>query len=406
MHDALEGVTVLDFTQVIAGPYCSLMLADLGAEVIKVEHPERGDLMRLTDPRVSADASYPFLMINRNKQSVAIDFTKPRAIELIRSLAEKVDVLLAGFRPGTLERYDLGYEQLRERNPGLIYASISGFGTWGPYAKRGAYDLIVQAMCGIMRVTGKDGETKPARMGFPFIDVSSASFMVSSILAALLSRARSGEGQHVEVSLLEAAQAGSIWHAARWFHAQEVSSQYGPGLPFLMFPYRIFEAADGHLVVSIGGGKQWPRACEILGLDDELRDDPALGNARGRYENRERVLPPIEAAMKGREVAELVEAFAAAGIPAGAVNTVAESLQDPHVAERGFVDFEHPEVGSVRTLATPLRSSKTRTEVRRLPPRLGQHTREVLAGLGVDAAEIDSLAAGGIIRVDDAGGDG
>ncbi len=392
MYTALEDIKVIDFTQMIAGPYCSMCLADMGAEVIKIEHPERGDLIRRSHPHIEGE-SYPYLMLNRNKRSLAVDLTNPKAQEVLRELIDKADVLVCSLRPGALDRYGMSYERLAERNPRLVYCAISGFGVTGPYSERGGYDLIAQAASGMMSVTGEPGGT-PTRCGFPVLDVLAGSFALSSILAALREREKTQKGQLVDVSLVESGLACGLWQAARFFHSGEVAKSHGTGHP-AMSPYQVFKGSDRWFALAINSDRHWPHACKIMGLE-ELVEDPRFLTGRNRYDNRGALLPLMEARFATQPADHWIERFVEVDIPCGPVNTIDRALENPHIQARGMImDYEHPELGALRAPAPPMRSSSTKAEVRSAPPGIGEHTEDILRSAGLDQGRIEALVAEG-----------
>ena len=408
MAGPLDGVRVLDLTRILAGPYCTMVLADLGADVIKIEQPVSGDPVRGNGPFLSPDGdthdgdgeqySTYFMSINRGKRSVAIDMGKPEGKELLLRLAERSDVLIENFRPGTMERFGLGHETLRARNPRLVVCSVSGFGQTGPYAHRPALDIIVQGMGGMLSITGEPGGG-PVRPGASIGDITAALFATIAVQAALLERERSGEGQYIDISMLDCQVAIMENAFMRYFSLGEVPGRIGTRHPSST-PFQAFETADGHVVVAIMGGstEQWPLFCAAI-EHVELIDDDRYGTGWDRTEHREELVPIIEEAMRLKTTAEWVEVLSEMGVPVGPVQDIAQVAADPQLAHRGmFVELDHPALGPVTFTGNPLKLSRTPGAPVRVPPRLGEHTAEVLAGvLGMSDAEIGALIAGAAV---------
>ncbi len=397
MSRPLDGVTILDLTWVLAGPYASMVLCDLGADVIKVERPPWGDIARTTGPYQNGWSGY-FFSINRGKRSVSIDLGKAEGRELFQKLAEKVDVVMENFTPGTMERLGVGYEALAARNPRLIFASTSGFGQTGPYRERPALDIVVQAMGGVMSITGDPGG-RPVRPGASYGDIVAGLYTTIGIMAALHERERSGRGQAVDISMLDC-QVSVLENAImRYGVTGKAPEALGTRHPSAT-PFQAFPTADGYVVVALGFGveNQWGLFCGILGLT-ELIDDPRFNTGPKRTARHAELEPIIEAAMRQRSTAEWLRDFEGAGIPSGPVNTVPEMLADPQVAARDMVrPVTHHTAGTIRIADTPVRLSRSETGIKGPPPDLGQDTREVLAEfLGLDDATVEALAAAGVV---------
>jgi crotonobetainyl-CoA:carnitine CoA-transferase CaiB-like acyl-CoA transferase len=398
MSGPLTGLLVLDLTWYLAGPYATMILADLGAEVLKVERPPAGDPARGNGPYWDAAGQYSsyFMSVNRGKQSVLVDLKQPRGVEIVRALAERADVLVENMLPGAMERLGLGYERLAERNPRLVYASLSGFGQTGPYARRPALDVIIQAMAGTMSITGEpDGE--PMRAGASVGDITGALYTTIGILAALQERERSGRGQRLDVALLEA-QVALLENAfARYFSSGEVPERQGTSHP-LITPFQAFPTADGYLVVAASPQTHWWALCRVLGRDD-LKDDPRFAERAARTRHRAELIPILSAIFRERPTAEWVSLLIEAGVPCGPVNTIDAVAADPHLTERGiFTDLDVPGLGPARTVGSPLHLDRTPAGPAGPPPRLGEHTDRALAAhLGLDAAALAALRAEGVI---------
>ena len=385
----LAGLKVLDCTHVIAGAWCSMMLADLGAEVIKIE-PLAGEVTR-GHPKARFKA---FDYVNRNKRAIAVDLANPEGAALVRDLARTADVFVENYRPGALQRMGLGYEDLAAVNPRLVYASVSGFGLSGPYAERGGFDLIAQGMSGIMSFTGQPDDPRPTAAGVPLSDLNAGVFAALAVLAALRHRDVSGDGQHVESSLLESALSYTVWETGMYLSTGEVARPNG-SRHRLAAPYEAMATADGHIIVGVNNDRLWARFCEALG-DPSLKDDPDFAIGRDRVNNRLALQARIEAILTTGTTESWVERLNAFGIPCGPINTIEEALADPQIAARGLV----AEVEGRKFVRAPMGFSKTPVTVARGVPRIGQDSRDVLraAGLGDDA--IDDLAARGVVGLD------
>jgi crotonobetainyl-CoA:carnitine CoA-transferase CaiB-like acyl-CoA transferase len=382
----LAGLKVLDCTHVIAGAWCSMMLADLGAEVIKIE-PLEGEVTR-GHPKARFKA---FDYVNRNKRAIAVDLANPKGAELIRNLARTADVFVENYRPGSLQRMGLGYEDLAKVNPGLVYASVSGFGLTGPYAERGGFDLIAQGMSGIMSFTGQPDDPRPTAAGVPVSDLNAGVFAALAVLAALRHRDATGEGQHVESSLLESAVSYTVWETGLYLSTGEISKRSG-SRHRLAAPYEAMKTSDGHIVVGVNNDRLWGRFCDALG-DPGLKSDPLYANGRERVNNRDQLQARIETILTTATTEAWIERLTAVGIPCGPINTIDQALNDPQIAARGLV----AEIDGRRFVRAPMGFSKTPVKVARGVPGIGQHTREVLLGAGLTDAEIDVLAANGVV---------
>lgn len=383
---ALAGVRVIDCTHVIAGAWCSALLADLGADVIKIEPPQ-GEMTR-----DSGDRKFrPFDFVNRNKRTISLDLSKAEGVAVLAELADTADVFVENFRPGALDRLGLGYDMLAARNPGLVYCSVSGFGHDGPYRERGGFDLIAQAMSGIMSLTGIAGESEPVAAGVPISDLNAGVFAALGVMAALNERHRSGQGQRVETTLLEAAMSYTLWETGVYLTEGLVAGPVGTQHR-LAAPYEALKAADGHIVVGVNNPKLWQRFCDAIGLS-ALSTDPRFADNNIRVANRAELRVLLEAQLASESVATWTERLVAVGIPCGPINDVAQAAADPQVAHRGFfVETEG------RTFArAPLVMSRTPVAIRRGPGELGQHTYDVLREAGMDQQRIDALAAEGVI---------
>jgi crotonobetainyl-CoA:carnitine CoA-transferase CaiB-like acyl-CoA transferase len=397
MSDApLTGVTILDLSRVLSGPYCTMLAADMGARVIKIEHPKGGDDTRAWGPPFLAGESAYYLSINRNKESVALDFKTPDGRALLGRLVEKADVIVENFRPGTLDKLGLGYSQISERFPRLIYVSISGFGQNGPRRSEAGYDAIAQAEGGLMSITGvPDGP--PVRLGVAVADIVSGMFAFQGLLLALLSRGRTNRGQLVDVSLLDSVAALLTYQASRYFATGEVPTRTG-NRHMTIAPYDTYEAADGVLVLAVGNDTQWQRLCGVLKLDS-LRTDRRYETNAGRVTHYDQLRPELSQTVRTQPIGLLVESLRREGVPCGGVRSIPDALSDPQIAAREMVETViHPLAGPVRVLGIPTKLSDTPGAVRTPPPVLGEHTAAVLeAELGLSRIEIDRLAVAGAI---------
>jgi len=394
--DPLEGIRVVDLTRILAGPYCTQALADAGADVIKVEEPARGDDTRGWGPPFVNGESVYFLSVNRGKRGVAVDVKDPRGRDLVWRLIDRGDVLIENFRPGTLDRLGFSYEAVHARNPRLVYASVSGYGPDGPWGGRPGYDAVIQGEGGLMSLTGFP-EGPPTRVGASIADVLAGMTAFQAIVLALLRRTRTGEGGRVDVSLLESLLPTFAYHASTYLLTGAVPRRLGNRHPSLA-PYETFEAADGPVVLAVGSEGLWRDLCRSMG-EPELAEDPRFRTNALRVSNYEALRAHLAARLKARRVDEWLADWEEAGIPCGRVRTVAEALEMPQVEARGLlVEVDHPVAGRGRYVGSPIHLSDAGRSSRRPPPRLGQHTEEVLGELGLGPAEIGSLRAAGVIR--------
>jgi crotonobetainyl-CoA:carnitine CoA-transferase CaiB-like acyl-CoA transferase len=384
MAGALSGLKVLDCTHVIAGAYCSMVLADLDADVVKIEPPV-GETTR-GHPGAAFRA---FDFVNRNKRAIALDLTTERGAAALRKLAETADVFVENYRPGSLDRMGLGYAQLAKLNPRLIYCSVSGFGLDGPYRDRGGFDLIAQAMSGIMSFTGEEGSEVPCAAGVPLSDFNAGVFAAVGVLAALQSRHTTGKGQHVETSLLESALAYTVWESGLFLTTGEVAKRKG-ARHRLAAPYEALKTADGHMVVGVNNQRLWARFCQAIG-EPALAQDEAFDRPNRRVKNRDALQARIEAVLARDTTASWMVKLEAQGVPAGPLNTIAQAWDDPQVEARGLL----AEVDGRCFVRTPIKLHETPVVLRRGPAEVGEHTREVLAEGGFSLAEIDALVAEG-----------
>lgn len=371
MEAALSDVLVVDLSRVLAGPYCTMMLGDLGATVIKVEQPGKGDDTRHFGPPYIAGESAYYLGLNRNKQSITLDFTTPQGKEKLLGLIARATVLVENFRPGTLKAHGLDYASLHESHPGLIYCSISGYGATGPSASLPGYDFVAQAEAGIMAVTGEI-EGEPMRVGVPVGDVSAGMFGALSILAALHYRDRTSRGQHIDLSLLETTMSLLSNVSSNYLISGEESARYGNGHPNIV-PYQAFATSDGHLVVACGNDRLYQALCHLLGRED-LAEDPRFATNPLRVVNRAELVPVLQEAFRQRATAEWLPNLRAAGIPCGPIHQVSQAFNAPQIQERGLVwECDHPTAGKIKLVGSPMHLSETPTRLYKAPPLLGEH---------------------------------
>ena len=367
----LEGVKVLDLSRVLAGPYATMVLGDLGADVLKVEHPERGDDTRHWGPPFAGGESAYFLSINRNKRSIGVDLKDQKGLERVEKLAAGADVLIENWRRGTLEKLGLGYEKLKSANPDLVYCSITGFGP-GPEEDRPGYDFLVQARGGVMGITGQPGG-EPTKVGVAIADIVCGLFASNAILAALHRRSVTGEGARIEVPLFESTLGWLANRGQEYLTSGKDTGLIGNAHPSIV-PYQTFDAADRPLVVAVGNNTQFANLCEVIGRP-ELAEDERFATNPDRVANREALIPELQREFGGRSANEWADELRAAGVPSGPVNTLADVMADEHLLGSGMLqDLDHPSAGHLEMLASPVLVDGERLPIRRPPPTLGQHT--------------------------------
>lgn len=390
----LDDLTVIDLSRALAGPYCTMMLADLGARVIKVETPDGGDDTRGWGPPFLGGESAYFLSINRNKESLTLNLKASRGRDLLWRLLERADVLVENFRPGTMDRLGLPYDAVHKRVPRLVYCSISGFGQTGPYRERPAYDLIVQGMGGIMGITGEpDGP--PTKVGVAVGDICAGMFAAYAILAALRARDRTGRGQWVDASLLDGQVAWMTYAAANYFATGEDPSRFGSAHPNLV-PYQAFPSSDGFVNIAVGSEGLWQKFCEALEIP--VARDPRFATNAARVAHRTELLDMLMPVFARRTTAEWVDRLLRAGVPAGPISGMSEVMSDPQVGHRGMVvELDHPRAGRIRVNGVPVKLSETPGAVRMPPPVLGEHSEAILRSIGIGEDEIAALRKEGVI---------
>ncbi|HEY0484578.1 MAG TPA: CoA transferase [Kofleriaceae bacterium] len=397
MTGALHGIKVVELAQIMAGPTCGLLLADMGADVIKLEKLPGGDDARsYVEPAIHGEPA-SFMILNRNKRSLAVDLKAPGGLGVARRLLADADVVIENYRKGTLDKLGLGYDVLHALNPRLVYCAVSGYGRTGPYADKGGFDLIAQGFAGIMSVTGHPGGP-PAKAGTSIADINAGILAALGIVSALLARATTGRGQLVETSLMEAAIQQTYWQSAAFF-ATGINPGPTGSAHLLTAPYQAFATRDGW--INLGGANQanWERIARVIGRP-ELVADPRFATNQDRMQNLAALTALVGDALRERPSADWIRDFEAAGVPVGPVNQIGDMLADPQVAARDMVlEVDHPRAGRTRALGMPIKFSDAHADLTRPAPLLGQHTREILEALGYSAAEIDALAQTGTVRL-------
>ena len=392
----LTGVRVIDVTQIMAGPFCTMLLGDMGADVIKIEKPDGGDDVRRSGPPFVAGESATFLNIGRNKRSVVIDMKRPEGTEIVRNMARDADILVQNLRPGRLEGFGLGYEDVRAVNPALVYATITGYGRTGPYKDKPGFDLMAQGYSGIMGVTGHPGQP-PVKVSVPITDLNAGLFTAYGILAAYVNRLKTGKGQHVDSSLMEAGVAYTMWESAIYFTTGRSPGPNGSAHQ-ISAPYQALPTGDGYITVGGANQRNWENLCRAIGRADLIVDPRFLNNA-GRMANRPALETTLGETLMTQPMAHWLSVLEEAGVPCGPINDMAQVYADPQVIARDMVvEVEHPTAGTIRNVGIPVKFSETPGNIRRPPPRFGEHTEEVLTEYGYTTGEIDSLRDRGIIK--------
>ncbi len=396
MEAPLKGIRVIDLSRHLAGPYCSMLLADMGAEVIKVEQPGKGDETRTYGPPFIEGESVYFLSVNRNKKSITVNFQKDEGKDIIHRLIKKSDVSIENFRPGTLDKHGLGYNNAARINPKIIYASISGFGQTGPEKRRPGYDLSIQGMGGIMSLTG-DPSGPPNKVGTSIADILAGIYTCQGILLALIARSKTGKGQLVDISLLDCQVSLLTYQAGIYFATGSVPRRIGNQHPTIC-PYETFKASDGYINIAVGNNKLWHKFCDLLGLD-ETENDPKFSSNPKRVENRDELFTIIEKIISAKKSTEWLKLFDEEEIPAGPILTVDKTVNHPQVQAREMVvDITHPKAGQIKLTGIPVKLSDTPGSIENPPPLLGQHTDEILLDvLGYSKDEITELRKSEVI---------
>lgn len=388
-EQALEGIKILDLTRILAGPYATMILADMGADVIKIERPGSGDDSRAYGPYVNEESAY-FMSLNRNKRSMTMNLKSEDSIELFLKMVKEADIVIENFRPGTMEKLGIGYDILKEINPRIIYASSSGFGHTGPYRERAAYDAVVQAMGGVMSITG-ELNGKPTKVGTSIADITAGLYTTIGILSALQYRNRTGKGQKVDIAMLDT-QVSLLENAIARYYAlgQEVPKPLGNRHPSII-PFEDFETSDGSIMVAAGNDSLWKKLCEALGLS-ELAEDERFKTNFLRGENYDELRPLIAEPFKEKTTDEWIEILNEYGVANGPINDIERILKDPQIKAREMiVDIEHPKAGVMTIPGVPIKMSETQGEVREPAPLLGQHTEDILREFGLSEEEIEEM---------------
>jgi len=394
----LSGLVVVELTNVMAGPVGGLLLADMGAEVVKVERLPGGDDTRRAIPPEIQGESATFMIVNRNKRGIAVDLKHPDGLQVVRRLIDKADVVIENFRPGTMEKLGLGYDVLRASNPGLIYCKITGFGLNGPYAKRAGYDLIAQGMSGIMSLTGEGPGRPPVKVGVPIGDVTAGILASTGVLAAYIERLRTGEGQYVDTSLYEASMVHTYWQVAMAFATGESAGPMGSAHP-VAAPYQAIPTQDGWINIGAVSQATWVGMTRVLQLEHLLEDERFASN-RERMAHRDLLISLITEAMRSNSTDYWVDKFEQAGVPAGPVRKIKDMLEDPQTQPRDMViEVDHPVAAQVQALGLPIKFSHGNGVTRRGAPQYGEHTAEVLQELGYSGEEIAALAASQAVQL-------
>ena len=389
----LHGITVLDLTRVLSGPYCTMLLADLGARVIKVEQPGKGDDTRAWGPPFLQGESAYFLSVNRNKESLTLNFKHPDGLTVLLDLMTKVDVLVENFRPGTLTKMGLDYDQIGERFPRLVYCSISGFGHSGPRSKEAGYDAVMQAEAGLMSITGS-GDGPPFRLGVAIADIVTGMFAAQGVTAALFARERTGKGQNVDIAMLDSASALLTYQAGIFFATDTAPRRMGNRHPTIV-PYETFTASDGDFVIAVGNDEQWRKFCDVTGIAPEER----FATNRQRVTSYDELRPILVERLRTNTRAHWIAGLKNAGVPCGSVRDLEELFADPQMLARNMVaTIDHATIGAMRVLGSPIKLSETPASIRTPPPTLGQHTRAILMNdLGRTASSVAALQSEGVI---------
>ena len=390
----LEGVRVLELARTVAGPFCSMTLADMGAEVIKIEEPRHGDETRAMAPLWNGESAV-YLAVNRNKKSVAVDLKSDAGREIVLRLAESCDVLIENFRTGTAERLGVGYAQVSARNPRIIYCSVSGFGRAGPLAHKAAYDFIMQGYGGVMSVTGTP-EGEPVRIGYPSVDITAGLLAYGGIMTALWSREKTGRGQLVQSSLL-AGQIATMTHFAVAAQTSGVPPKPMGHATGTVVPYQAFMAADRYFLLAVGNDGLWKRFCRAIERSEWI-DDPRYATNSARVARRSELVSTLADLFRTRPAFDWVDSMDKFGVPATLIQNIAEVLQDEQVRDQGLVvNLPHPKIPDLKVTGVPIKLSETPGRISNPPPMLGEHTRETLRGIGFDDRELDELAGKGVI---------
>ena len=391
----LQGIRVIDFSQILAGPFCTMLLADMGADVVKVEKPNGGDDTRRYGPPFIEGESAAFLTLNRNKRSIVLDLKSEQGLGVVRRMLADADVMLHNFRPGVVERMGLGYADVSALNPAIVYCAVSGFGATGPYSQRAGFDLVAQGMSGLMSINGFP-DSPPAKVGVPMADLNTGMFCAYGILTAYINRLATGKGQHVDASLLESGMAYTLYESATYFATGEVAGPLGSAHRMIA-PYQAFATQDGYINIGAANQNNWERMCRAVGRDD-LLDDARFASNPERMVNIQSLTPIMEETFRTQTTAHWVEVLEQAGVPCGPIYNIEQVYADPHVQSRDMaVELQHPKAGGIRNIGVAVKLSDTPGSVRTPAPLLGQHTDDVLAEFGYSDADIAALRQSGAL---------
>ena len=391
----LQGIKVIDFSQILAGPFCTMLLADMGADVVKVEKPNGGDDTRRYGPPFIEGESAAFLTLNRNKRSIVLDLKSEQGLGVVRRMLADADVMLHNFRPGVVERMGLGYADVSALNPAIVYCAVSGFGATGPYSQRAGFDLVAQGMSGLMSINGFP-DAPPAKVGVPMADLNTGMFCAYGILTAYINRLATGKGQHVDASLLESGMAYTLYESATYFATGEVAGPLGSAHRMIA-PYQAFATQDGYINIGAANQNNWERMCRAVGRDDLLGDARFVSNPE-RMVNIQSLTPIMEETFRTQTTAHWVEVLERAGVPCGPIYNIEQVYADPHVQSRDMaVELQHPKAGGIRNIGVSVKLSDTPGSVRTPAPLLGQHTDDVLTEFGYSDADIAALRQSGAL---------
>lgn len=395
MTGPLEGIKVLELSRTLAGPFCSMQLADMGAEVIKVEQPGSGDETRkFTPPEVNGEATY-YMSLNRNKKGITVNLKTEEGQQIIKDLVKDSDILVENFKTGTMESFGLDYDTLKKINPRLIYCAVSGFGRTGPMRNEPAYDILMQGFGGLMSVTGEK-DREPAKAGFSIVDLSTGLYATIAILLALYSREQTGNGQYVEASLLESVISLSSYLGQSTLVTGEAPQRYGSAHPSLM-PYQAFETKDSYITIAVTNDKSWRKMCDAFGLF-EIKDHPKYAKNTDRVENRLELEQIITSYTKTQLSSEIIENLKTVGVPCGPINDLTEVLSHPQVKARNMVEeVSHPLIGDFKMLGIPIKLNETPGAINKSAPLLGENTEEILSMIGYKASDIAKLKENGVL---------
>ena len=391
----IQGLKVLDLTQILAGPYCTMVLADMGAEVTKIEPFPHGDNSRGMGPFINGE-SYSFAMVNRNKKSIALDLKSEKGLGIFKKLANESDIIIENFRPGVTEKLGIDYNSMKRINPGIIYTSISGFGQTGPYKNKGGLDIIAQGMVGFMSMTGEQGRG-PAKFGIAINDIAAGVTALYSILGAYVHKLKTGEGQYIDTSLIESGLAWTVWESAAFFGSGEIPSPNGTRHR-RSAPYQAYRTKDGYVTVGTASERLWIRFCHDVIKRPDWLEHPLYAEKQNRLKNVDQLQEDIEEILKVETTSYWVTRLDQAGVPGGPVYTYDQAVNDPHILDREMVvEMEHPILGEIKTLGIPSKFSATPLRIREPAPWLGQHSTETLKELGYSQEEVDRLYEDGVV---------